>query len=370
MRIAAYTHLHRARNPTGVGNHMIQMVQGLSRAPGVEVTVVAPRSQLDEAGRIPTQSPLAGIPACGLPLGRRWLETMWERLDTPKLDHWCQDADWVYTPTEAYIAVRRPRLAVTVHDLHAFETSLPWSNTPGHQAFRRRWAAMFGPIIERADCILAASEFTRRRLVELLGAKDERIAVVGNGVDPAFFDSPTEVEPVGRYGGRYIVVIGGLTRRKGGDLVLRTAQELQRVVPDCRVIIAGTGEREFDGPASELPNVICLGFVGTAQLIRLLKGAVAMMFLSRYEGFGMPLAEAMAAGTPVIASRCAALPEVVGEAGLLVDPENSSEVAAAIKMLSDDSAAWSDLSARGRQRAEAYRWEFCVERLLAALRKP
>ena len=175
-------------------------------------------------------------------------------------------------------------------------------------------------------------------MVELLGAKDERIAVVGNGVDSAFFDAPAEVEPVGRYGGRYVVVIGGLTRRKGGDLVLRTARELQRVVPDFRVIIAGTGEREFDGPASELPNVICLGFVGTAQLIRLLRGAVAMMFLSRYEGFGMPLAEAMAAGTPVIASRCAALPEVVGEAGLLVDPENSSEVAAAIKMLSDDSA--------------------------------
>src|SRR4051812_12296972 len=111
MRIAAYTHLHRACNPTGVGNHMIQMVQGLSRVPGVEVTVVAPRGQLDEAGRIPAQNALAGITARGLPLGRRWLETMWERLDTPKLDHWCRGADWVYTPTEAYIAVRRPRLA-------------------------------------------------------------------------------------------------------------------------------------------------------------------------------------------------------------------------------------------------------------------
>jgi len=348
---------------------MIRMVQGLSRAPDVEVTVVAPRNQLDEAERVPAQSPLAGIPARGLPLGRRWLERMWERLDTPKLDHWCRDADWVYTPTEAYIAVRRPRLAVTVHDLHAFETNLPWSRTPGHRAFRRRWAAMFRPIIERADCILAASEFTRRRLVELLGAKDERIAVVGNGVDSAFFDAPAGVGPIAQHSGRYAVVIGGLTRRKGGDLVLCMARELQRILPDFRVIIAGTGEREFDRPASELPNIVCLGFVGTAQLVQLLRGAVAMVFLSRYEGFGMPLAEAMAAGTPVIASRCAALPEVVGEAGLLVDPENASEVAATIKMLSDDSAVGSDLSARGRQRAEAYRWELCVERLLTALRK-
>jgi glycosyltransferase involved in cell wall biosynthesis len=368
MKVMAYTHLHRTRNPTGVGNHMIQMVQGLWRASGVEVIVVAPRNQLDEMGRIPMQNPLAGIPARGLPLDRRWLEAMWERLDTPKLDHWCRGADWVYTPTEAYIAVRGPRLAVTVHDLHAFETNLPWSNSPAHQALRRRWAAMFRPIIKRADLILAPSDFTRRRLVELLGAKDERIAVVGNGVDSTFFDPPAEGEPTECYGGRYVVVIGGLTRRKGGDLVLRTARELQRLAPDLRVLIAGIGEREFDAPASELPNVMCLGFVGAAQLVRLLRGAVAMMFLSRYEGFGIPLAEAMAAGTPVIASRCAALPEVVGEAGLLVDAENSGEVAAAIKMLSSDGTAWSDLSRRGRKRAEAYRWEICVERLLTVLR--
>jgi glycosyltransferase involved in cell wall biosynthesis len=369
VRVAAYTHLDRTRNPTGVGNHLIQMVQGLWRAAGVEVTVIAPRSQLDEAGRIPPQNPLAGIPARGLPLGRRWLEAMWERLDAPKLDYWCPRADWVYTPTEAYIAVRRPRLAVTVHDLHAFETNLPWSNTPAHQAFRRRWAAMFGPIINRADCILVVSDFTRRRLVELLGAKDERIAVVGNGVDSAFFESPAEAEPAQCRGGRYLLVIGGLTWRKGGDLVLRAARMLQREVPDLRVVIAGTGDQEFDAPASELPNVIRLGFVDVAELVHLLRGATAMMFLSRYEGFGIPVAEAMAVGTPVIASRCGALPEVVGDAGLLVDAENTGEVAAAIKMLSSDSAARSELSARGRKRAEGWRWELCIERLLAALRE-
>jgi len=92
-----------------------------------------------------------------------------------------------------------------------------------------------------------------------------------------------------------------------------------------------------------------------------------MMFLSRYEGFGLPVAEAMAVGTPVVASRSAALREVTGEAGLLVDAERPGEVAAAIKMLSQDSTTWSDLSNRGRKRAAAYRWESCVDRLLAAL---
>ena len=367
MRVAAYTHLHRVQNPTGVGNHMIQMVRGLHRTPDVQLTVVAPQNQLDEVGRIPALNPLSGIPARGLPLDRRWLEHMWERVDMPKLDHWCPDADWIYTPSEAYIAARRPQLAVTVHDLHAFETDLPWSNTAAHRAFRRRWTAMFVPIIKRADRILAVSEFTRGRLVQLLGAKEERIAIVGNGVDSAFFDVPEKVEAAEYQGRRHVVVVGGLTRRKGGDLVLRAAQELQRQAPDLLVLVVGVGEKEFDAPASELPNVVRLGMIEVTELVRLLRGAVAMMFLSRYEGFGLPVAEAMAVGTPVVASRSAALPEVTGEAGLLVDAERPGEVAAAIKMLSQDSATWSDLSNRGRKRAAAYRWESCVDRLLAAI---
>jgi glycosyltransferase involved in cell wall biosynthesis len=368
MRVAAYMHLHRTQNPTGVGNHVIQMVRRLYQTPGVQLAVVAPQNQLDEAGRIPARNPLAGIPARGLPLDRRWLEHLWERLDAPKLDHWCPDADWIYTPSEAYIAARRPQLAVTVHDLHAFETNLPWSNTSAHRAFRRRWTAMFVPIIKRADRILAVSEFTRGRLVQLLGAKEERIAIVGNGVDSAFFDVPEKVEAAEYQGRRHVVVVGGLTRRKGGDLVLRAAQELQRQAPDLLVLVVGVGEKEFDAPASELPNVVRLGMIEGTELVRLLRGAVAMMFLSRYEGFGVPVAEAMAVGTPVVASRFAALPEVTGDAGILVNAERPSEVVAAIKMLSQDSAAWSDLSDRGRKRAAAYRWDLCTDRLLAALR--
>jgi glycosyltransferase involved in cell wall biosynthesis len=345
------------------------MVHGLWCTPGVDVTILAPRKQLDKACRIPSDNPLAGIPACGLPLDRRWFEAMWECLDTPKVDRWCDGADWVYTPTEAYIATRRPRLAVTVHDLHAFETNLPWSNTPEHQTFRRRWAGMFGPIIKQADCILAVSEFTRGRLIELLGAKAEQIAVVGNGVETAYFDARDGGEISELRGGVYLVVIGGLTRRKGGDLVLRVAQVLRREVPEFQILIAGVGETELEAAAAELPNVTCLGFVDTPKMVHLLRGAVAMMFLSRYEGFGIPVVEAMAVGTPVIASRWGALPEVVGDAGLLVDAGNPAEVVAAVKMLLWDMGARAEFSSRGRKRAEGYRWKRCVERLLAVLRE-
>jgi glycosyltransferase involved in cell wall biosynthesis len=141
----------------------------------------------------------------------------------------------------------------------------------------------------------------------------------------------------------------------------------QRQIPNLRVVVAGRGEQHLEDLALQFPNVTCLGFVGVSELIGLLRGAVAMMFLSRYEGFGIPIAEAMAAGTPVIASRSSALPEVTGDAGLLVDAENTAEVVAAVKFVSGDREARLELSARGRRRAEHYRWESCVGRLLSAL---
>jgi len=345
------------------------MVRGLHERPDVELTVVAPRNQLDSACRIPAEHPLAGIPAHGVPLDRRWLEIMWQRLNLPKADRWCDGADWVYAPAEAYVAVRRPRLAVTVHDMHAFETGLPWSNTPEHQAFRRRWARMFRPIIEHADCLLTVSQFTQRRLIELLGVKPDRIAVVGNGVDAAYFAPPLDEAPEQDQEEPYVLVVGGLTRRKGGDLVLKVAELLLREMPRVRVVVAGNGEATLNRQAAALQNVTRLGFVETPQLVQLLRGAVAMMFLSRYEGFGIPVVEAMAAGAPVIASRWSALPEVMGDAGLLLDAENACRVAAAIKMLSTDAAARRELRARGRKHAESYRWNDCVERLVSALRE-
>lgn len=369
MKVAAYTHLHRSYAPTGVGQHLIRMVGGLRDWPGVDLTVIAPRAQLDEACRIPAGNPLSGIPARGIPLDRRCLEAMWQRLNLPKIDRWCSNADWVYTPSEAYVATRRPRLAVTVHDMHAFEPDLPWSGTPAHLAFRRRWAEMFQPIIRRADRILAVSAFTERRLVELLGIEPRRIAVVGNGVDPAYFDPPSGA-PADELAEPYVLVVGGLTQRKGGDFVLQVAQALHRHMPRLLVRVVGCGEAELERQSAALPNVVLLGFVETGRLVHLLRNAVAMMLLSRYEGFGIPVVEAMAAGAPVIVSRWGALPEVTGDAGVLVDAENADEVVSAIRMLSNDSATRNDLRARGRKRAEDYRWTRCVERLVAALQSP
>jgi glycosyltransferase involved in cell wall biosynthesis len=227
---------------------------------------------------------------------------------------------------------------------------------------------MFTPIIKHADCVLAVSEFTRRRLIELLEVDPARIALVGNGVEEAYFDaaSSKSADDIGE--DPYVMIVGGLTRRKGGDLVLRVAQALAREMPGMRVLVAGRGEPALTALAADLRNVSLLQYVETPRVVNLLQGATALLVLSRYEGFGIPAAEAMAAGTPVISSRCGALPEVVGEAGILVDAENADEVVAAIKLLSTDTGAREELRARGSERAEEYRWWRCVDRLVQALR--
>lgn len=368
MKIAAYAQLHRGTTmPTGVGQHLIHMVRGLLHHPGIDLCVLAPYNQLDRNGRIPAGDPLAEVPVVGLPLGRRWLEGMWEQLNLPKVDTWCPDADWIYTPTEVYVAGARPRLAVTVHDLHAFEPDLPWSETPEHRAFRRRWTRMMTPIIARASCILTVSEFTRDRLSALLHVAPERVAIIGNGVGEAYFEATSGTGDSEFSDRPYVMVVGGLSRRKGADRVLCMARELRRELPEMRVLVAGRCEAEFCAPAAAIGNMQLLQYVPTDRLARLLRGAIAALMLSRYEGFGIPVLEAMASGAPVISGRAGALPEVVGNAGVLVDADDPAEIVSVIKWLSSDPASSNAYRTRGAAHAQHYRWDRCVERMVNAL---
>jgi glycosyltransferase involved in cell wall biosynthesis len=194
-----------------------------------------------------------------------------------------------------------------------------------------------------------------------------RVVVIGNGVDPLYFDMPVEPTSVDFREHPYVVVVGGLTKRKGGDLVLQVAQILKRELPGMRILVAGKGEPEFSASANALENITLLQHVPTTQLVSLLRGATAAVLMSRYEGFGIPALEAMAAGTPVISSSSGALPEVIGDAGLLLDSEDVEGTVAAIKWLSTDTVARERYVSRGKIRAEGYRWERCVERLVQAL---
>lgn len=369
-RVVAYVQMRRAQiAPTGVGKHIIHMVRGISEQPAFDVSIAGSRLDLAFDGSVRRDSPLAGLRVAALPWSSSVMERWWRVTHWPALERWTGAANWVYSPSEAYVPTRRAKLAVTVHDLHAFERDLPWSHTSQHRVFGLKWAALMRPIVKHADLLLTVSEFTKHRLREFLHVDESRVVVVGNGVEDVYFAPAIATDGPMLRDRPYVMVVGGLTPRKGGDLVLNVAEQLQQQRQPIDVWIAGRGDAELEARSRSISNVRLLGYVPDHELAAMLGQSLALLFLSRYEGFGIPALEAMAAGAPVIASKWSALPEIVGDAGDLVDAENAQSIAALLSFLSNSPKRCQELRSKGRARAEQFRWSHCVERLARALRE-
>jgi glycosyltransferase involved in cell wall biosynthesis len=265
---------------------------------------------------------------------------------TGKLSTLLRDAIWY--PAGSALAARgldllhcttfrgplRSRLPVvlTIHDLAILR----------HPETLPRWHRLYGRVGLRvvaraADVVLAVSEFTKREIVELLGVPAERVRVVANGLDPVF-------TPAGRAAdGDYVLAVGTLEPRKNLDRAVEAARvagvELRVVGP------AGWGGVKARG---------WVGFVGDEELAQLYRGARCVVYPSLYEGFGIPVLEAMACGTPVVTSRDGATEEVAGGAAVLVDPLDSEAIAAGID---EADRRREELVPRGLARAREFTWE-------------
>ena len=234
------------------------------------------------------------------------------------------------TTFRAPLTPRAP-LVVTVHDLAVFRhpQAFPhWHRTTGKLALRSG--------VRAADAIVAVSAFTRNELVDLLDVPRERIRIVPNGVDPVFTpDGPAA-------GGDYVVAVGTIEPRKN----LATAVAAARIAGvDLRVAgAAGWGDVAVDGWVGEPTD---------GELAALLRGARCLVYPSLYEGFGLPVLEAMACGTPVVTSRGGATEEVAGGAAVLVDANDPASVAEGIE---EAAARRDELRALGLARAATFSW--------------
>jgi alpha-1,3-rhamnosyl/mannosyltransferase len=231
-------------------------------------------------------------------------------------------------------------------------------------------------ILERADLILTVSEFTRRRLLELFTMRnEERLIVVGYGVADCYFSprQPSDADILSRFElerERYLITVGSLTFRKGGDLLLDLAARLP-----WRLVVTG---RRHDPALLERYKTLrqsmpefpldLLGYVSDEEQAILVRNALAMVFPSRYEGFGIPVLEAMAAGTPVICSRAGALPEVTGNAAVFVETtDRVDEWVEVVRNVADNSQLRRTLAEHGRCRAQKFTWQDSGSRLLRAM---
>jgi glycosyltransferase involved in cell wall biosynthesis len=216
--------------------------------------------------------------------------------------------------------------------------------------------------VQGAGRVLVTSQSTRRDLLERFPGCGSKLGVIPLGVSP-FFAGPAEDPSLERIGGPYLLCVGNRKPHKNLVAAVETLALLRAEAPELRLAVAGEVYRGWDevlrraGELGVRDRVVEVAGASDGELRSLYAGCEALLFPSLYEGFGLPALEAMAAGAPVVASDRSSLPEVVGDAGLLADPEDPAAMAEAVRRLRRDPELRARLVRRGRERAASYTWE-------------
>jgi glycosyltransferase involved in cell wall biosynthesis len=283
--------------------------------------------------------------------------------------------DVLFVPAHVLPVIHPRSSLVTVHDLGYlhFPDAHPWHERT-YLDLSTRWNA------RAAQHILADSCATKADLVTICGTPPEKISVVYPGVDEALAPEADKrrIEAVkARYGidGGYFLFIGTLQPRKNLSRLIDAFDRLRTECPEdsYTLVLAGGPGWRSDKLAAQVRRLNLKGRVRFPGYIpggdkgALLSGALAFVFPSLYEGFGLPVLEAQACGCPVIASTTSSLPEVTGEAGILVDPTDTSAIAAAMKRAAADSRLRGDLVNQGLANVRRFTWTACARSVMAAI---
>jgi alpha-1,3-rhamnosyl/mannosyltransferase len=265
-----------------------------------------------------------------------------------------------------YALRRRDRCVVTVHDL-------AWQVHPElyPPKLRLMYGALFPWVLRRADKFIAVSRYTADDLIRRAGVAASRIEVVHHGLDPAFAGSGGASEPAdGNH--PYLLAVGGISPRKNTRRLIQAFTRWRgrgggRSAYQLR--ITGISLDPSAGTAGDLPaGVSFLGYVDRAELRRLYAGAAAFLYPSIYEGFGLPIIEAMASGAPVLTSSTASAPEVAGGAAVLVDPFSLESIEAGLDRVTDRGEA-QRLRSLGHERVRHFDWSEAAKRTVEVYRE-
>ncbi len=310
------------------------------------------------------------------PLPMRFFVKLWQSLGIPTAE-WFVRFDVLFAPAFVPPPTRTRSLVLTVHDLafRLYPDTAPTAN----------WMLRLKPAVRQAARIITVSEQTRRDLLSLYPVDPERVSVVPLGVDRARFrpPSPGAVEAIRlRYGidGPYLLALGDIDPRKNLPAVVRAFGSLPDDVRPA-LVVAGApaawnpaGLARLQEALGGLPErvrkrIVLTGYVPDEDVVALIGGSEALVHASLYEGFGLPVLEAMACGTAVLTSNVSALPETAGGAALLVDPRDVHAIADGMRTLLTDDELRRRLREDGLVRAAGFNWRTTATRTAEILRE-
>jgi glycosyltransferase involved in cell wall biosynthesis len=343
-------------DPTGIGTYTRQLAMRLAGRVGDFVCV---RDEADDAPEVLTRT---------LVLPRSLRLGSIRRVAAPFYMAW-KGFDLLHFPSEPSLYLLRSgraRIVVTVHGLASVR--LP---AELHERLPRRARLKYKHLLESVERVVTVSESSKRDIIDVYEVAPERIAVIYNGIDEVFFSDPAELPAVADDDRPYLLSVCATIPKKNVSAVVRALAALkERGLPHRLVHIGprGSAQEALEAEVRRFnlrKDVVFKGYVGKYELASYYRGADALLFPSFHEGFGIPIVEAMAAGCPVVTSTTFSMPEIAGDAALLVDPYDVEALISVTHRLLTNRSLREEMVGLGRQRARRFSWNRCADETVA-----
>ena len=352
------------RPETGSGQYVQRVIDALAQASAAkELQILLPYDTRDCADVLAARQ---NVRLVSYPIDRSHLRKLWwEQVLVPQVARRL-DADLIHVPYWAPPVVSPRPVVVTAHDIIPLVLPAYRGN-----ARVRLYTALVSAATSRARLVLTDSEASKADIVKHLHVPRKRVRAIPLAVGPEYVPEPMPEDPSIRKDlnlpGNYILYLGGFDIRKNLQAVFAAFSVVHQACPDARLVIGGrlpTNDTPFTpdprrlAAEAGLPHnaVQFLGFVKEDEKPAVYRGARVFMFPSIYEGFGYPPLEAISCGVPVVGSNASSLPEVIGSAGVLLDPQDVSGMAGAVIQLLNDHAFHDDLQQRAIRQSQCFSW--------------